>query len=219
MTPNQLFSPANGLSRSTSVSHGAIARLLQTAEQALERADLKGALENLERAGSLAPATPDILLLLGRAHGLRFDYPLAAAYFEKAVQFSLQKTHTLTKAGANAYTFFNRELAEHYMRRATVQKDATGETWIRLAKFLEGAHRFPESAQCLEQAARLDPASPEIPFVRAKLARHAHHWEEAEKLLRSILPAAGLELRGRCLYELAVVLDRQGRYDDAISRK
>jgi len=217
MTPNQLFSPANGLSRSTSVSHGAIARLLQTAEQALERADLKGALENLERAGSLAPATPDILLLLGRAHGLRFDYPLAAAYFEKAVQFSLQKTHTLTKAGANAYTFFNRELAEHYMRRATVQKDATGETWIRLAKFLEGAHRFPESAQCLEQAARLDPASPEIPFVRAKLARHAHHWEEAEKLLRSILPAAGLELRGRCLYELAVVLDRQGRYDDAMA--
>ncbi len=218
MRANYLFSPAIKPKRSTKVSQAAIARFSQAAEQALERGDFKESLEMCERAGNLAPATPDILLLLGRAHGLRFDYPAAAGCFEKAVQFSSQKACTLAKAGANACAFYNLELAERYLRQATEQKDATAETWVRLAILLEGSRRLPESAQCIEQALRLDPASAEIQFVRARLERHANRWAEAEKLLRSILPTTtGLNLRGRCLYELAAVLDRQGRYDEAMA--
>jgi len=205
------------LKRSPAVSQDTFARFLQTAGQALDRGDLKESLDILERARRLVPTNLDILLLLGKAHGLRFDYAAAEGCFEKAVQFSSRKIHTLTDAGASAYAFYKRELAERYMRRATEQKDATAETWIRLAKFLEGTHRVSESAQCLEQACRLGPSSPEIPFVRANLERHANRWEEAEKLYRSILPTADPELRVRCLYELAGVLDRQGRCDEAMA--
>jgi len=205
------------LKRPSLVSPGSIARLLQAAEQAVQRGDLPQSLEILERARRLDPANPDILLQLGRVHGLRFDYAAAGDFFEKAVQFSNRKIHTLSKAGAHAYGFYSLDLAERYLRHAAEQKDATAETWIRLAKFYERARRVEESARAIEQALRLDPSFPEARLVRARLERQAGHWEEAEKLLRSILPAAGLELRVQCYYELGAVLDRQGRYDEAMA--
>jgi tetratricopeptide (TPR) repeat protein len=211
------FSVAKKLKRSSLVSQDTIVRFLQTAAQAVGWGDFKEGLEILERARSLAPGNPDILLQLGRIHGLRFDYAVAGEYFEKAVHFTNHKTLALSKAGAYAYEFYNLELSERYMRRATEQKDATAETWMRLAGFLESARKVSESAQCIEQALRLDPSFPDIPLVRAQLERHAGHWEEAEKLFRSILPTSNPRLRLQCLYELSAVLDRQGRYDEAMA--
>lgn len=205
------------LKRPSLVSQGSITRLLQAAEQAVQRGDLQQSLEILERARRLDTANPDILLQLGRVHGLRFDYAAAGDFFEKAVQLSSQKTQTLSKAGANAGAFDNPELAERYTRRAAEQKDATAEIWIRLAEFYERTRQVEESVECIEQALRLEPLFSGAQLVRARLERQAGHWEEAEKLLQSILPTTDQRLRVQCYYELGAVLDRQGRYDEAMA--
>ena len=205
------------LKRPISVSAEAVKRFLQSASHAAGRGDLVAALEILGRARSLAPGDPDILLQLGLTHGLNFDYTAAGEHFEKAVHFSTQKTLTISKAGSVAHSFYNLDLAERYLRLATKQKDAAAATWLRLARFLEGTRRFPDSAQCLEQVCRLDPSLPEIPLMRAKLERQANRWEEAEKLLRSVPPASEASFRVEYTYELADVLDRQGRHEEAMA--
>ena len=199
------------------VSQGAIARFLQTAGQAEGRGELKEALQILGRARGLAPGNPDILLQLGRIHGLNYDYAAAGDFFDKAVHFSNQKKLTLTQAGKIAAEFYNLDLSGRYLRRATEQQDATADTWLKLARYLENARQMPECIQCIEQAVRLDPASIEIPFVLAQVARQAGGWEEAEKLFRSVMTTTDMWFRVQCGYELGAVLDRQGRYDEAMA--
>ena len=206
------------LKRTSLASQAAIARFLQSARYAEQRWDHKEALENLGRARRLAPGNPDVLLQLGRIHGLFHDYAKAGDYFEKAVHFSKQKTLTLSQAGNIAGEFYDLDLCERYLRRATEQQDATAETWLKLARYLENARQMPECIQCIEQAVRLDPASIEIPFVLAQVARQAGGWEEAEKLFRSVMTATtDMWYRVQCGYELGAVLDRQGRYDEAMA--
>jgi tetratricopeptide (TPR) repeat protein len=211
------FLVSTKLKRTSLVSQGAIARFLQTAGQAEGRGELKDALEILGRARGLAPGNPDILLQLGRLHGLNFDYATAGDYFEKAVHFSKQKTLTLSQAGKIAAEFYDLDLCERYLRRATEQQDATADTWLKLARYLEHARQMPECIQCIEQAVRLNPASIEIPFVLAQVARQAGGWEEAEKLFRSVMTTTDMWYRVQCGYELGAVLDRQGRYDEAMA--
>ena len=205
------------LKRTSLVSQDVIARFLQTAGQAEGRGELKEALDILRRARGLAPGNPDILLQLGRLHGLNFDYATAGDYFEKAFHFSKRKTLTLSRVGKIAAEFYDLDLCERYLRRATEQQDATADTWLKLARYLEHARQMPECIQCIEQAVRLDPASIEIPFVLAQVARQAGGWEEAEKLFRSVMTTTDIWYRVQCGYELGAVLDRQGRYDEAMA--
>ena len=54
-------------------------------------------------------------------------------------------------------------------------------------------------------------------LVRARLEIRAGHLEEAEKSLRSLLLKANQDIRTRANYQLGAVLDRQGRYDEAMA--
>jgi tetratricopeptide (TPR) repeat protein len=54
-------------------------------------------------------------------------------------------------------------------------------------------------------------------LLRAKLDRQAGPFDAAEKLLHNFPAAADISLRTSAKYELAAVLDRQGRYDEAMA--
>ena len=69
------------------VSQGSLARLFQAAAEAWRRQAYQETIELLERASRLDPANLTVLLDLGRAQGLRYDYAAAERSLEKAVRF------------------------------------------------------------------------------------------------------------------------------------
>ncbi|MGB7767521.1 MAG: sulfotransferase [Verrucomicrobiia bacterium] len=206
------------LKRPQLVHHSSVVKLFQAAEQALQRKDFQQNFELLERARSLDPANPAILLQLGRSHGLRYNYTAAEECFEKAIQLAQNKTQIMAMAGAQSCDFFNPELAERYFRRAVEQKDATVGMLVQLAEIYEMFfHRMAEASQMIDRALQMDPTFQRALLTRARLERQAGHLEEAEKLLRSILATTDQETRIRAYYQLGAALDRQGRYDEAMA--
>ncbi len=204
------------LKRQLLVSQGSVFRMIQTADEAWKRRDFQQCFESLERASRLDPANPSILLILGQRYGLRYDYAAAQRCFDKAVRLATGKSGTLATAGQLSTDFASHQLAEHYFQQALEQKDASPETFARLAELYERLHRLEDASKMVEQALQLDANCALARMTQARLNRHAGHLEEAEKILRPILGSAQCEMRIRGYYELGVILDRQERYDEAM---
>jgi Tfp pilus assembly protein PilF len=205
------------LKRPQLVPQNSVVRLFQAAEQALQTKDFQQNFELLERACRLDPANPTLLLQLGRNHGLRFNYAAAGEYFEKAVQLSSGKTETLAMAALQSRDFYNPEFSERYFRRAAEQKDVKPGTLIFLAELYERLHRTDDVARLIDRALQMDRAFAPALLARARLEQQAGHLETAEKLLRDLLSKADRETRVSGYYQLGAVLDRQGRYDEAMN--
>src|ERR1700722_6641971 len=201
------------------VSQGTLNRMLQTAQAAWERKDFQKCIETLESAHRLAPSNAGILLQLGNAHGLRYDYAAAERCFEQALRFAPRKTEMLVAVANQCHLFRNMEMAERYLRRALEQPDATPPACIKLAELYERLRRLPEAAQLVERALKLDPGYPAALLVGARLERLAGRLEPAEQLLRSFItkPNPDTWTHAQAWYELGNILDRQKKFDDAMT--
>lgn len=205
------------MKRATLVSQGTLNRMLQAAEQAWHQKDFQQNIELLERVSRMDPANISILLLLGRMHGLRFDYATAERYFERAVRLSPRKTETLALAGAHCRDFRQANLGENYLRRAAEQKNVTAEMLADLAELCERQRRLDEAGQLIQRALHMAPSCPLALLGCARLERQAQRLDEAEKMLRQFPANSHRLVRVRVGYELGGILDRQGRYDEAMT--
>jgi len=205
------------LKRQSLVSAGTVSRTLQAAEQAWQAKDFQQNIEILERASRLDPANTGILMQLGRVQGLRYNYAAAEQCFDRAIRIAPRKTEALAKAGQWCLDFASHRLAEHYFELAVKQPDAQPETFAKLAELYERLHRLPEASSFVDRALRLDSTCAAALLTRARLERQAGHWEMSERLLRSFPINAQRELRIHCYYELGMNLDRQGRYEEAMT--
>ncbi|HEY5234191.1 MAG TPA: sulfotransferase [Verrucomicrobiae bacterium] len=205
------------LKRSPLVSQGSLNRILQAAQQAWQQKDFQQNIELLERAARLAPSNVGIQLQLGRMHGLRYDYAAAGRCFEQAVRMSPNKTETMALAGAHSRDFRDPKIGECYFQRTAEQKDATPEMLADLAELYERLRRLTDAAQLIERALKLNPACPLALLGRARLERQAGRMAAAEQILRDFPANAHRFIRARARYELGGILDRQSRYDEAMS--
>jgi tetratricopeptide (TPR) repeat protein len=191
--------------------------MFHEAAEAWKRLDYQQSIDILERGAKLDPANASIQLDLGRAYGMRYDYSAAERCLEKAVRVSLTRAETLAEAGRRCQEFGNAEMARRYLERAAQEKGATADVLLALAEINERAARTEEASQLVECALNLDASYPPARFVRARLNRLAGCLEEAELLVRDLVKEG---LRdpwwGRCWYELGEILDRMGRYDEAM---
>lgn len=191
--------------------------MAQAVDEAWRRRDFQQAAETLERASRMDPANHKILLDLGRLHGKRYDYAAAEQSFEKAIRVAPQKTETLVEAGDRARDFGNYAMAERYLARATEQKDAPPESLVKLAEVYERLRRLDDASQLVDRALQLNGTCAPALLARAKLNRQTGRLGEAEQSLRSALPSFEPVIRAQGWYELGGILDRQGRYDEAMA--
>jgi tetratricopeptide (TPR) repeat protein len=201
------------------VSQGLLNRRVLEAQAAWTRKDYPAAIEILESANRLAPCNPDILVALGQTNAWRYNYEAAGRWFEKALLFAPRKTQMLMHIGELCKNLRNLDLAEHYYQMALKQPDATPLACVKLAELYERFRRLPEAAQLVERALTSDPACPEARLMHARLEQLAGRLETAEQALRSLLaqPVADVWTRGQSWYELGANLDRQEKYDDAMT--
>jgi tetratricopeptide (TPR) repeat protein len=205
------------LKRSSLVSQGSLNRILEAVNEAWKRLDFQTAIELMERASRLDPANAGILLDLGRMHGLRHDPAAAERCFEKAVRIAPKKSEALATAGKQSRDFGNFAMSERYYLRAVEQKGVTPETLVKLAENYERLRRLEDAARLVERALHLDGACAAALLLSARLNRQSGRLDEAERLLRSIPTHSENNTRAQSWYELGGILDRQGRYDEAMS--
>jgi tetratricopeptide (TPR) repeat protein len=201
------------------VSQGSMARLFQAAAEAWRRQAYQETIDLLERASRLDPANLTVLLDLGRAQGLRYDYAAAERSLEKAVRIAPRKAEALAEAGRRCQEFGYYEMAARYFERAAGEKGVSAEVFVTLAELYERGHRTAEAITLVDRALALQADDPAALLAHARLRRLAGEVEEAEKLTRALLdkPSCDPQTRVRAWYELGGILDRQGRFDEAMS--
>ncbi len=200
------------------VSQGSLNRLLQGVTEALrQRRDFPAAIGMFERACRSDPANYGLLLDLGGVYVKRYLYADAERCFERAFRLAPKKTDAMAYAGEKCRDMGSFELGRVYLERAAAQSDAPAETCVKLAEIYERLRRLDDAAGLIERALKLNPACPPAWLAQARQHFQAGRLEEAENGLRSLIAGAEPKLRVRGWYELGAVLDRQGRFDEAMS--
>jgi tetratricopeptide (TPR) repeat protein len=208
------------MKRMRMISEGALSRLRQGALEAWRRQDYPDYFKIMEQASRQDPANSALLLDLGAAYGMRYDYVAAERCFDKAVRVSPVKNNALIMAGTQCRGFDRYEMARHYFERAAKEPGASPDTYVKLAEIYERFRLLEEASDMVARALRLDPACALASLVGARLDRLAGRVEEAERRLRPLLLQSGRDTwstRIRGWYELGAVLDAQGRFDEAMA--
>jgi tetratricopeptide (TPR) repeat protein len=205
------------LKRQRLVSDNALSRMMQTAAALWKRCDFQECAAIMERASRLDPANSSLLLDLGAVYGKLHNYAAAEQCFEKAVRVAPKKTEALSIAGLRCLDFNKHEMAERFLRRTIEQPDALPQNFVKLAEIYERRHRLEEAGQYVDRALNLDLNSGTALLARARLYRQSGKLSDAEHVLRAIPATASQDVQVRSRYELGGVLDRQGRYDEAMA--
>src|SRR5438132_699410 len=192
-------------------------RSFQEAAEAWKRQDYQKTIEMLTRACEREPANSKLLLNLGEAYGLRFEYQKAERCLEKAVTVASSKVETLADAGRRCLRFGQPGMGNRYFTRAAEHADVSACVLVALAEFEEGHSRAEAALAWLERALDVQPGYPRALLVRARLQRGAGELEQGERLLRSLLARPEDEIATQAWYELGTNLDRQGSYDQAMA--
>ena len=176
----------------------------------------------LQRASHLDPSNPEILLRLGHIQGLCYDYAAAERCFEQALRLASRKGVMLTAIAEHCRDFRNPALAERYLRKALEVLEQTNvwpPTGLELARLCERTRRLPEATQLVDRVLAAVPTYPAALLLRARLERTAGRLEAAEQVLRSFItkPVPLVWTHAQAWYELATVLDRQEKYDEAMT--
>src|SRR5213075_985289 len=77
----------------------------QEASEAWKRRDYQKTIELLRRASQQQPGNSKLLLNLGEAYGLRFDYQQAELYLDQAITVDSNQVQVLAEAGRRCQRF------------------------------------------------------------------------------------------------------------------
>ncbi|MDB6124046.1 MAG: hypothetical protein JWQ71_3039 [Pedosphaera sp.] len=193
-------------------------RMFLEAAHGWRSGDYQKVVEILQRAHRLYPEHEKVLIELGFAHAMSYDFDAAEQCFEKAIRISPSKTDTLLAVGHQWRRVRHYEAAKNCFERILQQSQVPIITFLRLAEIYERQRCMEDAVEMVERALKLDGADGGALFTRAQIYRQMKQLDEAEKLLRSILVNSSYaSLHLGAWYELGTILDQRGCYDEAMA--
>src|ERR1700722_538951 len=208
------------MKRMRMISDGALERLRQGALEAWRRQDFPQYFKIMEQARRQDPANSALLLDLGAAYGMRYEYADAERCFDKAVRVAPNRNDVLVMAGTQGRGFDRYEMARHYLEIAAREPRASPDTFVKLAEIYERFRLLDEACELVDRALRVEPANALAALVRARLDRLSGRSEEAERRLRPLLALSSQEpwsTRNRGWYEMGAALEGEGRYGEPVA--
>ena len=201
----QQFLPPSGLPR-----------FLAEASDFWKRGDYQQAAQALERAHQLRLSDEKILLDLGMANAMNYDFAAAERFFENAIRVAPSKTDALMVVGQNWRKLRHFEAARHCFERVLQQSHFPIPAIFKLAEIYERLRCPEKSEELIDRALQLDGADGGALFARAEIYCRKRQWEDAEKLFRSILAKSQYRILHAATWnELGRIFDQQGHYDQA----
>jgi tetratricopeptide (TPR) repeat protein len=206
--------------RNPSVSKKAIAEMVRRAAQLWQQGQYANYFDAMKKIAEMDPGNDAVAIDIGAAFAMRYDYPAAERWFERAVASAKNKSTALAMIGLQCRNAIRYDLAERYLERAAEAKGATPDTLAKLAEMYERLRRIDKANETVDRALRLDGGNALALLVSARLARSAGRLEEAERITRSFIDRSDEDswsTRIRGWYELGANLDLQARYGEAMA--
>jgi tetratricopeptide (TPR) repeat protein len=205
------------MKRAPFTSQNTLNRIFQDVNEAWKRCEFKSAIQLLESFQRRDPANIDILVNLGRLHGLRYQAAAAEKYFERALRLTSQRIDVLVAIAEQCRQFNHLSLAEGYLKRALEKPNIPLASLVTLGEIYERQRRTDEAGVLADRVLAADATFAPALLLRARLDRQAKKFEHAEQCLRNFPATAEIGFRANAAYELGNILDRQGRYEEAMT--
>ena len=193
---------------------------LTAARRCLLAHDFAGALARYQRLTSACPGEAVAWAEYGNAASGAGQVALANQCWQAAMERAPGDAELIGMIGHQYQGMRKPEQASACFARAAAAAPRSINPRISLAVLLEKNHRLEAARQAVEECLAINPKDDQARYFSAVLDRREGQVEAAENRLRDLL-ASELShpyVRYACRYELAQILDRDGRCDEAMRR-
>lgn len=154
----------------------------------------------------------------GNAAGKVRQIEMAHQAWSKAIQLDPRNSELIAMIGHQYQSLRQTERACACFARAAAADPRCINPRISLAVALEKTHRLEDARAAVAECLAIDAKDDQARYFSALLDRREGHWEAAERGLRDLIAAEPRHpyVRYACRYELAQVLDRTARFDEAM---
>ena len=195
-------------------------RRLNEARRLLLAKNFGQALPRYEELARQCPQEAVVWLEYGNAaSGLR-RRSLADQAWQKALDLAPRNAELIGLIGHQYQGLRNAERARACFVRAAAAEPRAVNPRISLAVLLEQQHRLEEARAAVDQCLAIDSRDDQARYFSALLDRRENRLEASERKLRDLIASAPKHpyVRYACRYELAQILDRTDRFDEAMQQ-
>lgn len=193
---------------------------LTEARALLNSQQYAAALALYEKVVRQFPNKAHLWLEYGSAAGGTGQLDLAARAFTKAVELEPHNAASMVQIGHQFQNFRRPEIARSWFEKAAAADLRGINPRMALAILFEQTHRFAESREAIQSCLAIDPRDDQARYFEALLDRRENKIESAERRLRDLIGSTPQHqyVQYASRYELAEVLNRTERYDEAMEQ-
>ncbi len=192
--------------------------LLDEARELLLGGDYTRALQSYEKLTRQAPGAGVVWYEYGNAASKMRQPELADRAWRKAIELEPGNAELIGMIGHQYQGLRQSGRARGCFLQAAAADPRGINSRISLAVLLEKTHHLAEAHAAVEECLAIDPKDDQARYLLAVLDRREGRMEAAERGLRDLIASEPKHpyVRYACRYELAQVLDRTDRYDEAM---
>jgi len=164
------------------------------------------------------PDTARLWFELGFAAGRELNFALADEAGQRAAALAGKNVSLLVLLGQQCHWLRRPNRARACFEQAVAANPGSLHAQLSLADWYQRERRLEDAWQCVEACVAAEPRNPEVLCMKALLLQRRDRYDEAETMLRDLI-GQGLRdanVNYTCRHQLAVVLDHQGRYGEAL---
>jgi tetratricopeptide (TPR) repeat protein len=178
--------------------------------------DMGKCIELLLKVLEINARNTEARFLIGRAHGMQFEYDEAIEAFEKAVELApkQERLDVLLRAGTMAENFFDPTIAESFFLEA-VETAGTVPAKLSLAEHSLRIRKRELAMNLVDEVLNSAPQDPGASLIWCRLHedRHGECIDRLNQILSTqVLP----DLKAKAGYQLAKMFDSAGDYNAAM---
>jgi len=164
------------------------------------------------------PDTARLWHELGFAAGKQLEFALADQACQRAAELGSKNVSLLVLLGQQYHWLRRPERARACFEQAVAAAPASSHAQLSLADWYERERRLDDAWQCVEACVARDPRNAQVLCVKALLLHRRGENAAAETLLRDLIQRgpADANVNYSSRHQLAVVLDQQGQYAEAL---
>jgi len=191
---------------------------LEEARRHLLAQDFSGALSRYDKLSRAFPGQAVVWFEYGNTASRLGQREIAGRAWEKAISLDPRNVDLILQLGHQYQGARQPEQARACFARAAAADAKAINPRISLALLFEHQHRLAEARTVVEECLAIDPHDEQARYFWALLDRREGQLEAAERRLRDLIQSEPKHpyVRYACRYELAHILDRTERFDEAM---